>query len=97
MSSTQTHTSTVQVTCIKQDPYVAGNEGITHVGGQGWMWTREQVIAELESPNCRYSFFTSVNNKVAWVEVVNGCYRKHLQIRADGYLNNNLLALGQCY
>jgi len=87
----------IQVTCVKLANSNAGNEGISHLGGSGWRLTRDEVIAELESPNCRFAFYTQVNGKVGWVGVRSGPYGKYLQTHADGYWNNNLLALARCY
>ncbi len=60
----------VQVTCInklpRQDPY----EGITHLGGATWRWTRAQVI---ESINAKTNtFYTFVGGTRANIGVVNG-------------------------
>lgn len=97
MVITRNPATSVQVTCIILASSNAGHEGITHLGGDGWRWTREQVIAEIESPNCRYAFYTKVNGKVGWIGVRSGPYGKYLQTHADGYWNNNLLALARCY
>jgi hypothetical protein len=92
-----TQTQTVQVTCVTVAPGSSGHEAITHLGGSGWRWTKAQVIAGLESPTRRYSFFTQIKGKTAWVKVVDGPYGKYVQTWADGYPNNNLLELQRCY
>lgn len=97
MVTTQTRTISVQVTCIKLAHSNAGHEGITHLGGDGWRWTREHVIAELESRNCQYAFFTQVNGKVGWIGVRTGPNGKYLLTHADGSWDNNLLALAWCH
>jgi hypothetical protein len=97
MASSTTRSTAVQVTCVTVAIGNSGHEGITHLGGPGGLWTKAEVIAALESPYPRYSFYTEVNGRVAWVGVRTGQYGKYLQTYADGYWNNNLLALARCY
>ena len=94
MSATQTRTQTVQVTCINKADRNSDHEGITHLGGSGWRWTRAQVIAAIE--NKTLSFYTSVGGKTAWIDVTQGRYGKYVQTYADGQWNNNLLSLSEC-
>lgn len=70
------------------------HEGITHLGGETWTWTVGQVIEAIE--NGDYTFHTSVGGKRAEVGVVQGAYRKYVRTYADGYYNDNLLALPPC-
>lgn len=84
----------LQVTCINKIPRDNPHEGITHLGGAGWKKTREQVITEIESNE--NSFYTSVSGKTAYVGVVNGPNGKYVRTHADGYWNDNLLALPEC-
>jgi hypothetical protein len=84
----------VQVTCInklpRQDPY----EGITHLGGATWRWTRAQVI---ESINAKTNtFYTFVGGTRANIGVVNGPNGPYVRTYADGKWNDNLLALPEC-
>ena len=87
----------VQVTCINKQPRNNPHEGITHLGGtggQGWKWTRQQVI---DSINARtYSFYTLVNGKRANIAVVSGPNGDYVRTHADGVWNDNLLALPEC-
>lgn len=95
MTATTTQTRYFQVTCVTtSNPY--SHEGITHLGGDGWKKTRQQVIAEIESTTAHSVFYTKSGDNYAWVEVVNGRYGKYVQTRADGVLNNNLLYLPAC-
>jgi len=84
----------VQVQCINKDPRDNRHEGITHLGGTGWKWTRTQVIQSIESGS--NTFFTFVNSKRAEVAVVDGPSGKYVRTHADGYWNDNLLALMEC-
>lgn len=84
----------VQVTCINKQPRNSTHEGITHLGGQGWIRTREQVIALIESHT--NMFFTMVLGKRAEVAVIDGANGKYLRTHADGVWNDNLLALPEC-
>lgn len=84
----------VQVTCINKNPRDNTHEGITHLGGHNWRWTRSEVIASIE--NGSNTFYTMVNGKRANLAVVDGGAGKYLRTRADGIWNDNLLALPEC-
>jgi len=83
-----------QVTCINKLPRNDTHEGITHLGGSTWKWTRLQVITSIEQGT--NTFYTMVNNKRANVGVVDGPNGKYVRTHADGYYNDNLLALPEC-
>lgn len=82
------------VTCINKQPRQNAYEGITHLGGPSWKWTREQVIQSIEEKT--NTFFTLVNGKRANIGVVNGPNGKYVRTYADGEWNDNLLALPEC-
>lgn len=82
------------VTCINKVPRDNPHEGITHLGGAGWRWTRQQVVASIEEGS--NTFFTLVSNKRANVVVVDGPSGKYVRTSADGTYNDNLLALPEC-
>lgn len=82
------------VTCINKQPRNDPHEGITHLGGSGWKWPRADVITSIE--NGSNTFHTMVGGKRADVVVVNGPNGKYVRTQADGYLNDNLLALPEC-
>ncbi len=84
----------VQVKCINKQPRNDTHEGITHLGGAGWKWTRAEVIASIEGRT--NTFYTLVNGKRADVGVVDGPNGKYVRTHADGYYNDNLLALVEC-
>lgn len=84
----------VQVRCINKLPRNNTHEGITHLGGENWKWTRSQVIQSIE--NKTNTFFTQVKGKRADVGVVDGPNGKYVRTHADGYWNDNLLALMEC-
>ena len=84
----------VQVTCISKQPRDNPHEGITHLGGATWMWTRQQVINSLKAGS--NTFYTLVGGKRAEVGVVNGPHGEYVRTHADGYWNDNLLALAEC-
>ena len=83
-----------QVTCINKQPRNNTHEGITHLGGSGWKWTRQQVVDSIEGKT--NTFYTMVGGKRADVGVVNGANGKYVRIFADGVWNDNLLALPEC-
>jgi hypothetical protein len=84
----------VRVTCINKQPRQNPYEGITHLGGTNWRWTRQQVI---DSINQRTNtFYTHENGKRAEIAVVSGPNGPYLRTHADGQWNDNLLALPEC-
>lgn len=84
----------VQVLYINKQPRNDPHEGITHLGGSGWKWTRAEVVRSIEDKS--NTFFTRVNGKRANVGVVNGPNGKYVRTYADGVWNDNLLALWEC-
>lgn len=84
----------VQVTCINKLPRDNTHEGITHLGGSGWRWTRQQVIDSIEAKT--NTFYTFVAGNRGNIGVVNGPNGKYLRTYADGKWNDNLLSLPEC-
>lgn len=84
----------VQVTCINKQPRDSTHEGITHLGGSGWRWTRKQVIDSIEAKT--NTFYTKVGGNRANVAVIDGPRGKYVRTHADGKWNDNLLALPEC-
>jgi hypothetical protein len=84
----------VQVKCINKEPRNNPYEGITHLGGDGWRRTRQQVIDLIEARTNTY--FTLVQGNRGDVGVVDGPNGKYLRTYADGKWNDNLLSLPEC-
>ncbi len=84
----------VQVTCINKQPRNDPYEGITHLGGQGWRWTRQQVINSINRKE--NTFYTLVAGNRGNIGVVNGPNGDYLRTYADGKWNDNLLSLYEC-
>ncbi|SHM86593.1 DUF3892 domain-containing protein [Chitinophaga sp. CF418] len=84
----------VQVTCINKLNRNSSHEGITHLGGAKWKWTRTEVIQSIEAKT--NTFYTYVNGRRADVRVVQGANGKYLRTYADNVPNDNLLALPEC-
>ncbi len=84
----------VQVTCINKQPRQNPHEGITHLGGKTWRWTRQQVIESIDART--NTFYTMVEGKRADIHVVDGPNSRYVQTHADGQGNNNLLHLPEC-
>jgi hypothetical protein len=86
--------SDVQVKCINKQPRNDTHHGITHLGGEKWKWTRQQVIDSINAKT--NTFFTLEGGKRADVGVNRNANGEFVQTYADGYWNNNLLALPEC-
>jgi hypothetical protein len=84
----------VRVTCINKQPRLDPYEGITHCGGFGWRWTRQEVVDSINAGT--NTFYTFEGGKRADVGVVNGANGPYLRTHADGQWNDNLLALMEC-
>ena len=85
-----------QVTCIIKPNVNSPHEHITHLGAQGWLLTRDQVIANINVGH-RFYVVDPRNGKTAWVGVVTPVGRPpYLRTHADGDWNDNLLSLAQC-
>jgi hypothetical protein len=83
-----------QIKCVNKQPRNNPHEGITHVGGDGWRWTRQQAVNSINAKT--NTFFTLVNGRRANVGVVDGPNGQYLRTYADGVWNDNLLALIEC-
>jgi hypothetical protein len=88
----------VQVTCIAKLHPLSSHEHITHLGGAGWKWTREQVIASIDARANTFYVLDPRSGVRADVGVVRPRDGRspYLQTYADGDWNNNLLSLNQC-
>ena len=84
----------VRVTCINKIPRNNPYEGITHLGGNGWRWTKDQVISSIKSKT--NTFHTLVNGNRGNIDIVNGPNGPYLRTHADGTWNDNLLSLPEC-
>lgn len=84
----------VQVTCINKIPRNNPYDGITHLGGPSWKWTRAEVIASINSKT--NTFYTLVDGNRGDIGVVNGPSGPYLRTYADGKWNDNLLSLREC-
>lgn len=83
-----------RVTCINKVPRTNQHDGITHLGGVGWKWTRQQVIDSIKAKT--NTFHTMVGGKRADIGVVAGPTGEYVRSYADGVWNDNLLALPEC-
>jgi len=84
----------VRVKCINKQPRNDTHEGITHLGGDGWKWTRQQVADSIRAKT--NTFYTLVGGTRANLGVVDGPRGPYVRTYADGKWNDNLLALIEC-
>lgn len=85
----------VQITCMIKSDRNSTHEGITHLGGNGWQWSRAQVITSIDANTNSFYLLTPAGAR-GEVVVVKGLYGKYLQSRIDGELTNHLLELPAC-
>jgi hypothetical protein len=83
-----------RITCVNKAPHQNPHEGISHLGGAGWRWTREQVIASIEQGT--NTFYTYADGHRADLQIVSGPTGKYLRTTRDGQPTDNLLALPDC-
>ncbi len=83
-----------RVTCINKLPRINPHEGITHLGGPSWKWTRQQVIDSIKAKTNTFHVF--VEGRRADLGVVKGDHGEYLRTYADGVWNDNLLSLPEC-
>lgn len=86
-----------RVTCITKPNRFSPHEHITRVGGQGWRWTREDVITSIDGGTNTFHVIDGQGHRseVGVVNPGNGRAR-YLRTYADGIWNDNLLALPSC-
>lgn len=81
----------IQLTKVRLTHPMGRHEHISHLGNHQGMWTREQIVAWIESGEL--GFYTSVHGNTATVYVRTNGVTKYVQTAADGVWNDNLLAL----
>lgn len=84
----------VQVTCIRKNPRNNTHEGITHLGGYKWEWTRQQVVDSIN--NKTNTFYTMKDGVRAEIGVVKGENGSYVRTYANGKWTDNLLSLNEC-
>ena len=84
----------VRVMCVNKLPGDDPYEGITHLGGKGWKWSREEMVAFIEAKT--HTFYTMVAGNRRDIVVVNGPNGKYLRTAADGRWSDDLLTLPEC-
>lgn len=84
----------VRVSCVNKPMRQNTHDAITHLGGDGWRWPRQQVIDSIRAGT--NTFYTLANGRRAEVGVVDGPTGPYVRTRADGVWTNNLLDLTEC-
>lgn len=84
----------VRVTCIILSGSERRLEHITHLGGNGWCWTREQVIQSIETGTNTFYVMDSSGRRANLI-VVN-TQPKYVRTTPDGTVTDNLLSLPPC-
>ncbi len=84
----------VRVTSVNRQPGNKAYDGITHLSGPQWRWTRDQVVNSIQAG--RNTFFVLEHGHRADLAVVTGPEGLHLRTRADGHWTDDLLELPEC-
>ena len=87
--------ATHQIVGIRKPNRNSQHEHITHVCYGGYSWTREYVIGRIEAGDSYYVMQGGARSEVGVVYPADG-RRPFLRTHADGYYNDNLLALPEC-
>jgi hypothetical protein len=90
----QDPTGAREVTCIRTQPRLDRHKAITHLGGKGWLMTRWQVTASIDSGGG--VFYLQVDGKRASIQVVAGNGEPYLRSMVDNQWTDDLLALPEC-
>lgn len=86
-----------RVTCITKPNRESRHEHITRLGGANWNWSREEVIHSIDAGTNTFYVVDAQGHRseVGVVDPGDGRAR-YLRTHADGYWNDNLLALPSC-
>jgi hypothetical protein len=90
----QDPTAEREVTCIRTQPRQDRHKAITHLGGKGWLMTRWQVTASIDSGGGVY--YLLVGGRRADIQVVAGNGEPYLRSVVDNEWTDDLLALPEC-
>ena len=87
----------IEITCVTKPDRNSTEDRINNVGGSGWKWSAEDVVARIENGTNTFFVIDAARHRsnVGVVDPGNG-RRKYLRTYADGDWNNNLLALPEC-
>lgn len=83
-----------RITCLRWGTAPGTHVGITHLGGEGRIWTREEVVRAIESGE--HSFYVLVRGRRIPLAVVPGALARYVRARVNGLWTDDLLALPQC-
>ncbi|HWI12997.1 MAG TPA: DUF3892 domain-containing protein [Burkholderiales bacterium] len=84
----------VQVTSISRQRGNDAHEGITHLAGDSWRWTRQQVAQSIKAGS--NTFYTVSNGHRAEVSITSGANGVCLRTRVGDDWTDDLLALPEC-
>ncbi len=89
----------LNVTCVTKPHRFSPHEHITEIGNQadGWRYDTQTAVRLIEAGVARFVVADSRIGKVSEVGVVRRPgHLPYLRTHADGYYNDNLLALNNC-
>jgi len=85
----------LRITHIRKKDSKGSHEHITHAGNPpNWFWTKEDIIRSIENKTNTFYVLDSKTGKRSEVGVVRpSTGEPYIRTHADGYWNDNLLAL----
>ena len=81
----------LEITHIAKQSHANLLEGITHLGGEAWKSTRQEVVELIEAETNTY--FTMLRGHRSNLRIVHGLASDYVRTHADGIWNDNLLDL----
>ena len=86
--------ASIEISCTNKLQTLNDHMGITHLGGGGQRWKKEQIVFALNEKSDNY--FIVVNNRRSELSLYLQGYGVHVRAHADGLWNNDLLTLENC-
>jgi hypothetical protein len=83
-----------QVTRVRRVPGQDTHVSITHLGGHGWEWTREEVVQALDAKS--HTFYVVAAGRRLQVAPIRGAIADYLRTQSDGHWTDDLLSMPEC-
>lgn len=84
----------IKIECLARTPMLASYPSVTHLGCEGGLVDKQEIIEALEKKT--HSYFIEVNGKQSDVEVWQHDGGTHVRSHSHGVWNDDLLKLPVC-